>query len=145
WDEARDAASDFAIDFLPGIEVTTRFRGVSPHLLGYGIDPAAGELFEALAEVRDSRLSRAQRMVELLSVDYGINWDDVRGGSAVTIGRPHIADALVAAGYFVDRGTVFAEILHPGSPYYVPTYSLETDEAIRLIRAAGGAPVLAHP
>lgn len=146
WGEARDAARDAGVDFLPGIEITTKHAGRSRHLLGYGIDPAAGELFAALAEVRSSRLGRAQEMVRRLSAAYAITWESVVGEEdARTVGRPHIADALVAAGYFADRSTAFAEILHPGSPYYLGTYAIETVEAIRLVRAAGGAAALAHP
>lgn len=146
WDEARSAAHTAGIAFLPGIEITTKHAGRSRHLLGYGIDPAAGELFAALAEVRSSRLTRAQEMVRRLSTDYAITWEAVVGEEdARTVGRPHIADALVAAGYFADRSTAFAEILHPGSPYYLGTHAIDTLEAIRLVRAAGGAAVLAHP
>lgn len=146
WAEARDTAQECGIDFVPGIEVTTRHQWRSRHLLGYGIDPAAGELFEALDTVRSHRLTRAREMVELLAVDYAITWESVSGDSDVrTIGRPHIADALVAGGYFEDRGAAFAEALHPGSRYYIPTYAIETVDAIALVRAAGGVPVLAHP
>lgn len=146
WDEARAAAHTVGIDFLPGIEITTKFGGRSRHLLGYGIDPGAGELFAALAAVRDSRLWRAREMVRRLSVDYAITWEAVLGeGDARTVGRPHIADALVLAGYAPDRGTAFAEILHPGSPYYLGTHAIDTDDAIRLVREAGGVSVLAHP
>jgi predicted metal-dependent phosphoesterase TrpH len=85
-------------------------------------------------------------MVRRLSAAYAITWESVVGEEdARTVGRPHIADALVAAGYFADRSTAFAEILHPGSPYYLGTYAIETVEAIRLVRAAGGAAALAHP
>jgi predicted metal-dependent phosphoesterase TrpH len=141
-----DIAREAGVDFLPGIEITTKHAGRSRHLLGYGIDPAAGELFAALAEVRSSRLGRAQEMVRRLSAAYAITWESVVGEEdARTVGRPHIADALVAAGYFADRSTAFAEILHPGSPYYLGTYAIETVEAIRLVRAAGGAAALAHP
>ncbi|MEV8337442.1 PHP domain-containing protein [Leucobacter sp. NPDC077196] len=146
WDEARSAAADAGIDFLPGIEITTKHRGKSRHLLGYGIAPLAGELFEALAQVRRSRLTRAREMVRLVAADYAITWESVLGDEdARTVGRPHIADALVAAGYFPDRSTVFTELLHPRSPYYLGTDAIETVEAIRMVRAAGGAAVLAHP
>lgn len=146
WDEAREAAAAAGIDFLPGIEITTKHRGFSRHLLGYGIDPRSEELLAALGEVRVSRLERAREMVRRVARDYAITWDDVvREGDARTVGRPHIADALVAAGYFPDRSAAFQEILHPGSPYYLGTYAIDTPEAIRLVRAAGGAAVLAHP
>lgn len=146
WDEARDTASAHGIGFLPGIELTTKHNWKSRHLLGYGIDPGSGELMTALERVRDSRFGRARQMVDLLAADYAITWDLVVGESeTISVGRPHIADALVAGGYFVDRGAAFAEVLHPRSEYYVPTYALDTLEAIRLVREAGGVSVLAHP
>ena len=85
-------------------------------------------------------------MVSRLAVDFDIDWGAViEGGEDRTLGRPHIADALVAAGYYADRGAAFAEVLHPRSPYYVPTYAIETVDAIRMVREAGGLAVLAHP
>lgn len=146
WEEARDTARTHGIDFLPGIELTTKHNWKSRHLLGYGIDPAAGELMSALVRVRDSRFGRARQMVDLLAADYAITWELVVGESeTISVGRPHIADALVAGGYFPDRSAAFTEVLHPRSEYYVPTYALETLDAIRLVRDAGGVPVLAHP
>ncbi len=146
WGEARDASATHGIEFLPGIEITTKSGGRSRHLLGYGIRPEAGELFEALAEVRESRTKRAQEMVRRLAPDFGITWDQVLGEEdARTVGRPHIADALVAAGHFENRGEAFAEALHPSSPYYLGTYAIDTAEAIGLVRSAGGVAVLAHP
>ncbi|UOQ55825.1 PHP domain-containing protein [Leucobacter allii] len=146
WDEARAAAAQHGIGFLPGIEITTKHAGRSRHLLGYGLDPAAGELLAALAQVRRHRLDRAREMVRRVSADYAITWDAVVGAEdARTVGRPHIADALVLAGYFPDRSTAFEQVLHPASPYYIGTYAIDTTEAIRLVRAAGGAAVLAHP
>lgn len=146
WDEARRAAQEHGVGFLPGIEITTKHGGASRHLLGYGIAPIAGELFEALAEVRDSRRSRAREMVRRVSADYAITWEAVAGdGDVRTVGRPHIADALVSAGYFDDRSSAFEQVLHPGSPYYLGTHAIDTIDAIRMVRAAGGVAVLAHP
>ncbi|WP_449279718.1 PHP domain-containing protein [Leucobacter sp. GX0328] len=146
WGEAREAAAAAGVDFVPGIEITTKHRGRSRHLLGYGIRPEAGELFETLAEIRESRLARAREMVRRLSGEYAISWDAVVGSNDVrTVGRPHIADALVAAGYAVDRSAAFAEMLSPASPYYLDTYAVDTANAIRLVRDAGGFPVIAHP
>lgn len=146
WDEARAAAAQHGIDFLPGMEITTEHAGRSRHLLAYGIDLAAGELFEALALVRSARLERAREMVRRVARDYRISWEDVVGAeNERTVGRPHIADALVAAGYFTDRSTAFERVLFPGSPYYLGTYAIATRDAIRMVRAAGGRAVLAHP
>ncbi len=146
WAEARAAAAESGIDFLPGMEITTRDAGRSTHLLAYGIDPEAPELMAALARVREARVGRAREMVGLLSADYAIDWASVlEDGDDRTVGRPHIADALVTAGYFLDRTAAFADVLRPGSPYYLPTYAIETEDAIRMVRDAGGVPVLAHP
>lgn len=101
----------------------------------------------ALEEVRASRAGRGRRMVERLAADYPITWRDVaaRAGGAETIGRPHIADALVAAGCFPDRAAAFAGPLATSSPYYVRHRALDPVEACELVRAAGGVPVAAHP
>ena len=157
WSEAREAAEELGIEFLPGMEITTRDEGRSTHLLAYGLDPAHGELADALATVRAARLERAREMVRLLGADFEIDWpavvgdleerlaQDLESPHDRTFGRPHIADALVAAGYSPSRTEAFAGVLGPGSPYYLPTYAIETADAIRMVRAAGGVPVLAHP
>ena len=146
WEEARDAAAAHGIGFVPGIELTTKHRGKSRHLLGYGIAPNSAALEAALARVRESRFGRARQMVELLAADFAISWDlVVEASETIAVGRPHIADALVAGGYFSDRSAAFREVLHPHSRYYVPTYALNTVDAIALVRDAGGVAVLAHP
>lgn len=146
WPEARAAAAQEGLSFLPGLEITTRFGHRSTHLLAYGVDVSRGGLADELLAVREARHSRARVMVDRLAVDYDIAWEAVLAeGDERTVGRPHIADALVRAGYYADRSTVFAEILHPRSPYYVPTYATDTAEAIGLVREAGGIAVLAHP
>src|SRR5690606_3323016 len=99
-----------------------------------------------LEVVRNSRVHRAHAMVRLLQADFAIEWHEVLGGEDErTVGRPHIADALVAAGYFRDRSAAFRDVLRPGSPYYISTHAIDTVHAIRLVRDAGGVPVLAHP
>lgn len=146
WDEARQSAHAAGIDFLPGMEITTKHDWRSTHLLAYGFDPDAPQLVAALDRVRASRQSRAREMVDRLAVDFALDWEAVITASeARTVGRPHLADALVEAGFYKDRGSAFAEVLHPRSPYYVPTYAIETVDAIRMVVDAGGVPVLAHP
>ena len=86
-------------------------------------------------------------MGETLSADYPITGEDVaafapEGGP---VGRPHIADALVAAGAFPDRSAAFVKALHPSGPYYVCHWAPDPVEAVRCVREAGGVPVLAHP
>lgn len=146
WPEAQKWCDALGIDFLPGMEITTKHDWRSTHLLAYGFDPNHLALATELQRVRESRLGRAREMVDRISADFDIDWISViEHGDAQTIGRPHIADALVRAGYFVDRSAAFDQVLHPTSPYYVPTYAIETLDAIELVRSAGGLTVLAHP
>ena len=147
WDEAASAVPVAGVTLLRGTEISCAADGITLHLLSYlhrGDDQA---LSEAFAHARTSRDTRAQRMVERLSEDYPITWEDVivQSSGAHTIGRPHIADALVAAGSFPDRDAAFAGPLATGSPYYVIHWALDPVEACRLVRAAGGVPVAAHP
>ena len=92
-------------------------------------------------------MRRAENIVQKISADYGITWEDVlaQTTSGATIGRPHIADALVALGLVRDRGVAFDTILHPRAGYFEPHYAPDPLEGVRLITAAGGVAVLAHP
>lgn len=146
WDAASQAAKRHGLDFLPGLEYTSSFRGRTVHILGYGVDRNNVFLLQELAHVQQARVLRAQQMVELLQKKYRINWEeDFAHCDSRTVGRPHIADVLVERGYFEHRSAVFAQLLNAASPYYVPSYSTETTRAVELIVQAGGAAVLAHP
>ncbi|GAB3600659.1 PHP domain-containing protein [Kineococcus gypseus] len=147
WAEALAAGERLGVRVVPGMEVSCLVHGVSVHLLSYWHDPADASLVGMLDASRTSRVTRAQRMVERMSADTGLRWEDVlahvHGGA--TIGRPHIADALVAAGVVADRDEAFATLLSGRGPYFVPHTAPDPLEAIALVRAAGGVPVLAHP
>ena len=147
WAEAREAADAAGIELVPGVEISARDRGVSVHLLGLWLDESNAAIQEIFARTRTARIDRAQEMVDRLSRDYPITWESVTEHSedAETVGRPHIADALVAAGVVENRDAAFSELLIPESPYYVPHYAPEILEAIAAVRAAGGVPVFAHP
>nr|WP_218063204.1 PHP domain-containing protein [Arthrobacter sp. SDTb3-6] len=148
WAEALAAARGQGIGLVPGMEVSCKTsRGISVHLLCYLHDPADPGLLEEITKAKDARLSRAERMVERLAEDYPLNWDDVSAHVApgATVGRPHIADALVAAGIVADRNEAFANILTSHSRYFVSHYAPDPVLAVELVRAAGGVPVFAHP
>ncbi len=147
WPRAAELSAEFGLDFVPGMEISCSAAGLSVHLLCYLHDPTFAPLNDEINRARDSRMTRAQRMVELLAEDYPICWDDVlaQTGEGATVGRPHLADALVAAGVVADRSEAFASILTPRSRYYVPHYAVDPVDAVRLVRAAGGVPVMAHP
>ena len=147
WDEATDSAHRHGIDLVLGTEVSARAAGTSIHLLSYLQDPTRPALAVELDRTRDARVHRARAIVDLLSQDYPITWADVEEQSqdAVVLGRPHIADALVALGIVPDRDAAFARLLRADGRYHVPHYAPEGTDAVRAIRASGGVPVFAHP
>jgi 3',5'-nucleoside bisphosphate phosphatase len=147
WPQAAIAARDAGIGFVPGIELSCRLDGISVHLLGYLLDPAHSGLRAEVASTRDDRVTRARAMVGIIAEDHPLTWDDVlrQVPDGATVGRPHLADALVARGHVADRDEAFARILHSGSRYHVGHRAPEAADAVRLIRAAGGVPVMAHP
>ena len=149
WDEARAEANKHGMTFVPGIEITTKHHGVSVHMLAYLPDPTYEPLIQRLKEVRESRETRIERFVENLKSEYSdINMDRVRETlkeEGKSLGRPHIADAMVNLGIFADRTEAFDGPLHKEGPFFVPSPGLDTIEAVKLIRAAGGVPVMAHP
>jgi predicted metal-dependent phosphoesterase TrpH len=132
---------------VPGAEISCQVNGVSVHLLSYLHDPAEPELAAEMQRTRADRLTRARRMVDLIAVDHPLTWDEVsaRVEPGATVGRPHIADAMVAKGLVADRDEAFATVLHSGSRYHVRHYAPDAEAAVRLVRGAGGVPVMAHP
>jgi 3',5'-nucleoside bisphosphate phosphatase len=147
WAEAAAAVPATGVVLIPGMELSTREGFMSVHMLGYLIDPLDEALLAETARIRESRLTRAEEIVRRIGRDYDLNWDDVLAQTAegATIGRPHIADALVARGLAATRSAAFAGILHPRSGYAQPHYAPDPLTGVRLIRSAGGVPVLAHP
>ena len=147
WVEAAEAAKQEGIALVRGIEISCQHEGISIHLLGYLQDPTAPGLLGELQRSRESRDTRAQRMVELLSQDVPLSWEDAveQIEPGATIGRPHIADAMVAKGIVPSRDVAFADYLYDGSPYFVSHYAPDPVTALRLVRQAGGVAVMAHP
>ena len=147
WAAAEAAALRHGIALVRGAELSCRAEGTSVHLLAYLHDPADAGLLAEADRVRTSREGRAQEMVRRLSARFPLTWADVlaQTGPDATVGRPHIADALVAAGVLPDRSAAFTSLLTQDSPYYVQHYATDLAEAVRLVLAAGGVPVMAHP
>jgi len=146
-EEAAEAAAAIGINFVPGIEVSCTYQGISVHLLAYWPDPSHPDIMGMLDKTRAARVDRAREMVALIGADYPLTWDAVveHSADAETIGRPHIADALVAAGAFATRDDAFAEVLAGNSAYFVPHYAPPVLDAIRTFRHTGAVPVFAHP
>lgn len=147
WSDATESARAVGITLIPGMEFSTRLGYRSIHLLAYLFDPSNDDLVTEMARIREARLVRAERIVRNLSRDYALTWADVvaQTTDGATIGRPHIADALVARGHVPTRSEAFASILHPSRGYFLPHYAPEPLDAVRLVVAAGGVPVIAHP
>ncbi|MFZ8756709.1 PHP domain-containing protein [Microbacterium sp. HMH0099] len=147
WAEAAEAATSLGMTFLPGMELSARHRWRSVHLLAYLVDPDDAGLRAMTDRIRSSRLDRARIMADRIAQDYDIAWDDIAAQTTdgATVGRPHIADALVARGIVADRTEAFAGILHPANDYYVALYAPDPVTAVELVVGAGGVPIVAHP
>jgi predicted metal-dependent phosphoesterase TrpH len=147
WHEAFTAATGTGLTVIPGMELSTNYGPASVHMLAYLFDPADATIIAETARIRDGRLHRAERIVEKIARDYDLTWDDVLAQSTDggTLGRPHIADALVAKGFVPNRSAAFESILHWQGGYYEKYYAPSPLEGVRMIVAAGGVPVLAHP
>ena len=122
--------------------------GISVHMLGLLFDGENAKMQSMLENTRDGRIPRAHKMIELLNAG-GINvtMQDVESVKPVgaTLGRPHIADALVKNGIVASRDEAFTDLLHNDSPYYVAHLAPTPEDAISMIRSAGGVAVIAHP
>jgi hypothetical protein len=144
---ALDAADRVGIDLLPGAELSCLTAdGVRIHVLGYGFDRADAALAARMAEVRDDRIPRAERMIAALAADgLPITMAEAVGAAdGAVLGRPHLAAVLVANGAAENIADAFTRYLHDGSRYYVGHLALPATEAIALVAAAGGVTVLAH-
>lgn len=148
WPAAVDAAVELGVGLVRGVEISCTHRGISVHLLGYLVDPEHPELAAELARAKDSRETRVERMVAAMSADgIPVTLEQVRSlaGEGATLGRPHIADALVDSGVIRTRDEAFEDLLRNGSRYYASHYAPDPVRAVQLVRAAGGVPVMAHP
>lgn len=150
WADAAAAASAAVIEFVPGVEITAVKDDRDVHVLGYFPTMRAPMLESFLAEQRLDRIRRIREMVARLNA-LGINLQvDVVLRDAETnprrgIGRPQIADLMIARGYVADRNEAFDKYLGHGRPGFVPRRGATPEEVIGLITAAGGLPSLAHP
>jgi predicted metal-dependent phosphoesterase TrpH len=122
--------------------------GVSVHMLGLLFDPDHEEMQRVLEETRDGRLPRMRKMIEKMRAEgMDISMEDVEQAmpAGATMGRPHLADALVAKKIVKSRDEAFIDLLHNESRFYVSHAAPTPVEAIALIRRAGGVAVIAHP
>ena len=133
---------------IPGIEFSCEEDEHDVHILGYDFDIYNQELADKVNELSESRWTRfSPMMARLQELGYSITEADVMqiAGSSRSIGRAHVARALVKKGIVPTVHEAFTELLEHGRPAYIPHFRLLPEEAVALIRQAGGVPVLAHP
>jgi predicted metal-dependent phosphoesterase TrpH len=136
------------VEVVRGLELSCSRHGQSVHLLAYGVDPEAAALAEEMVRVREGRTGRLRPVLDLLAgLGVPVSEEDVLAqvGSSPSVGRPHIADALVAAGWVRDRTEAFDRFLADGGPAHVSRYAVGLARGIDLVRGAGGVAVIAHP
>ena len=136
------------LHIIPGIEFSCEVDEHDVHILGYDFDIYNQDLIDKVTEISESRWARFSTMMEKLQeLGYAITESDVLqiAGTSKAIGRAHVARALVKKGLAASIREAFDKLLEYGQPAYVPHYRIAPEEAVALIRGAGGVPVLAHP
>ena len=150
WDEAANAAGGIlSLSLVRGVEMSCRSsEGISLHMLGLLVDPTHQDLTTALEQSRDDRIPRMKAIVKKMQNEgFDISFADVEAqlSEGATLGRPHLADALVAKGIVPDRDSAFRDYLHNNSRFYVGHFASDALDGVRLIKAAGGIAIFAHP
>ncbi len=146
--EARPVAEALGIRLITGVEFGTNWANAEIHMLGYFFDPDHPQMQQTLADLREGRLERGRRMVERLNALglSDVTWERVEqiaaGGS---LGRPHVAEALIERGYASTVDDAFGKYLGRGKPAYVERTQITPAECISLVHSAGGVISLAHP
>ncbi|MEU2656921.1 PHP domain-containing protein [Streptomyces sp. NPDC007325] len=142
------AAAPEGLTVVPGAELSCRLDGIGLHMLAYLFDPEEPALLAERELVRDDRVPRARAMVgRLQELGVPVTWEQVaRIAGDGSVGRPHVAEALVELGVVPDvSGAFTAEWLADGGRAHVQKHELDPAEAVRLVKAAGGVTVFAHP
>lgn len=145
--EALDAGEHFGIEVIPGVELSTDLPESEAHLLGYFVRPNDSIFQQTLHKLRASRQDRAQDILNRLrELGFPLEWEEVVAFSGDgSIGRPHIAQAMLARGYVSTIQEAFALYIGRHGPAYVERFRLPPEEAVSMILEARGLPVLAHP
>lgn len=145
--EAVNAGGKLGLEVLPGIELSTDYRGRNTHVLGYGLSPDAPALAAVMSWMQGERRRRNERIAANMRRDgIPVTLKELEAQhSGATIGRPHFAQVLVEWGLAADVADAFHHQLGKGGKYYEKRNCLPMAEAVRAIRESGGAAVLAHP
>ena len=134
------------INIIPGIELSTEYDDIELHILGYFFDVDNTELRHTVERLNKARLDRVERILFNLRKDnINLSLDDLKDDFKSTVGRSHVAKAMVRKGYFKNYKSAFTSYLVKGKPAYVKGEKLTYKEAIQVINNAGGISILAHP
>ena len=153
WREAQEAFAHLSTEkpasLVLGAEISCQDEnGISIHILGLLFDSEHQPLVDVLAKTRENRLTRMERIIARLNeagIEITLSEVQAQKRDDATLGRPHLADALVARGHVANRDEAFAELLHNRSRFYINHYSPSPSTAISLIKEAGGVSIIAHP
>jgi predicted metal-dependent phosphoesterase TrpH len=132
---------------IAGVEISADVKSGTMHMLGYMIDPDNQALIERLKWLREGREARNAEILEKLNkLGFELTWEEVTAFAGEdVVGRPHFAQALLARDLVKDKNEAFDKYLGKGKPAYADRRRMTPEHSIRLIREAGGVPVLAHP
>ncbi|NHJ48849.1 MAG: PHP domain-containing protein [Asgard group archaeon] len=145
---ALDAATNFDIDVIPGIEFSTEINNESIHIVGLYVDYRNRELIKLTADILNARENRAKKIIELLDEllpDKQITFSEVSELADGLIGRPHIAEILIRKGVVQTINEAFDKYLRRNGPAYVPRFKLTPNEAVAFLHKIKAIPILAHP
>ena len=145
-EEALQAGNELGVEVVPGVEISAQYTPGTMHILGYYIRASHRELQGALKKLQQARAARNPKIIERLqALGLELTTTEVLDLSAGQVGRPHIARALVNRGYVSSIDEAFERYLKKGAIAYVEKFRFPPEEAIAIIRRAGGISVLAHP
>jgi predicted metal-dependent phosphoesterase TrpH len=146
-EEASEEAARIGLEFIPGVEISAENNPGTLHMLGYFIDPSDTELVQTLAWLRGGRDDRNHLILsKLAELGCPLEWDEVEAlAGGESMGRPHIATAMLNRGYVATFNEAFERYLGKGAAAYTDRKKMTPEVAIERIRSAGGLPVLAHP
>ena len=148
-EEALEAAKSLDMTFIPGIELSTYFNKESIHVLGFfkGDGYKDKDLNDFLNSIKTKRIERAKKIVENLAKfhDIHITLESIMKNGKDTIARPHIAKAIMDAGYDYDKEYIFEHFIGNDCPAYIPSVQIDTKDGVELLKKHGAIVVLAHP
>ncbi|MDR2713821.1 MAG: PHP domain-containing protein [Clostridiales bacterium] len=145
-DEALRLAEEFNFPLIPGVELSAEWQDLDIHILGYWLDHRQPRLLARLLQLQEARRERCRQIgARLASLGMPIDVDGLLAAAGDSIGRPHIAYAMVNKSYCLSVTDAFRRHIGRGMPAYVPREKFSPYEAVEMVLAAGGVAVLAHP